>query len=98
MPFGTTDRGYASIVHQNINRPQGFLDLLQRRVNLRFVSEVSLDSMSTYAERFKLFGDCLQAFEPACHHGDIRSCHSQALRKLNAQSTRRPSHERYFPA
>jgi hypothetical protein len=59
MAFGTTDRGYASVVHQNIDRPQGLLGLLQRRVNLRFVAKVSLDGVSPYAERLKLFGDCL---------------------------------------
>ena len=97
MAFGTTDRGYASVVHQNINRPQGLLNLLQRRLNLRFVAEVSLDGVGPHAERLELSGDVLQALEPACHHGDIRSGHGQALRKLNAQSARGPGHQRDFP-
>src|SRR5262249_19859281 len=97
MPFGTTDRGYASIVHQNINRPQSLPDLLQSGIDLRFVAQVSLDSVGSYAERLKLPGDCLQALEPARHHGDIGSGHGQTLRKLNAQSARGPGHERHFP-
>jgi hypothetical protein len=84
MAFSTTDRGYASIVHQNIDRPQGLLDLLQCCIDLRFVAEVSLDGVGPHAERFQLFSDCLQALEPARYHSDIRAGHGQALRKLNA--------------
>src|SRR5215510_1315433 len=29
MAFSTTDRGHASVVHQNIDRPQSLLNLLQ---------------------------------------------------------------------
>src|SRR5262249_58125241 len=54
MPFGTTDRGYASVIHQNINRPQGLPNLLQSGIDLHFVAQVSLDSEGLDTDRLKL--------------------------------------------
>ena len=41
MPFGTTDRGYASVVHQNINAPQCGVRVLDKSLGIGWLSQIS---------------------------------------------------------